>query len=315
MTDRFARPDTFNSPCNLSKYCGGTWSGIIDKLDYIQDLGVTAVQISPIVENIANDTKCGEAYHGYWTSDMYALNGDFGTADDLKRLSNELHRRDMYLMVEVVIEKMAQAIDEVILDDPSPPKINWTQLNPFNNERYYRSFCNRTDWNDTKILQECRPKAEAVALLELNTEDETVASMIQNWAKELVLNYSIDGLHVHAAKDMDDNYLGNFTEAAGVFTMGEACSNDRAVVCGHDDVVSGRLAYSMYSAMIAAFTAGDMLGLAREVRESQKSCEDMSQLGIFLEDKDKSRFASLESDLAVGRTGQVTGSFILTQGS
>lgn len=44
VTDRFARTDgSTTASCNLSEYCGGTWQGIIDKLDYIQGMGFTAV--------------------------------------------------------------------------------------------------------------------------------------------------------------------------------------------------------------------------------------------------------------------------------
>ena len=44
MTDRFGRTDQSTSAsCNLNNYCGGTWQGIIEKLDYIQDMGFTAV--------------------------------------------------------------------------------------------------------------------------------------------------------------------------------------------------------------------------------------------------------------------------------
>ena len=50
LTDRFANPKS-NSECmNLKKYCGGTFKGIIDKLDYIQGLGANAIWISPMPE-------------------------------------------------------------------------------------------------------------------------------------------------------------------------------------------------------------------------------------------------------------------------
>lgn len=52
LTDRFAVPGYGNSgpPCDafVGKYCGGTWSGIIEKLDYIQGMGFDAVWISPV---------------------------------------------------------------------------------------------------------------------------------------------------------------------------------------------------------------------------------------------------------------------------
>jgi alpha-amylase len=44
ITDRFSRTDGFTSAsCDLNKYCGGTWQGLINKLDYIQNMGFSAV--------------------------------------------------------------------------------------------------------------------------------------------------------------------------------------------------------------------------------------------------------------------------------
>jgi alpha-amylase len=46
LTDRFARTDgSTTASCDVNKYCGGTWQGIIKKLDYIQQMGFTAVCI------------------------------------------------------------------------------------------------------------------------------------------------------------------------------------------------------------------------------------------------------------------------------
>jgi alpha-amylase len=62
LTDRFARTDgSTTAPCETgaSKYCGGTWKGIIPKLDYIQGLGATAIWISPFVGQLEGDTSAG----------------------------------------------------------------------------------------------------------------------------------------------------------------------------------------------------------------------------------------------------------------
>ena len=71
MTDRFALQDVsdgtaYNVPCNTSalQYCGGTWRGIIDHLDYIQGMGFDAIWISPPFSNVEGQTPMGEAYHG-----------------------------------------------------------------------------------------------------------------------------------------------------------------------------------------------------------------------------------------------------------
>lgn len=96
MTDRFARTDgSTTAPCRLDDYCGGTWQGLISKLSYIQQMGFTAIWISPVVQNVQGLTADGNSYHGYWQNNPYALNRKFGTADDLKALSAEVHRRGM----------------------------------------------------------------------------------------------------------------------------------------------------------------------------------------------------------------------------
>lgn len=64
MTDRFAKSsDDFSSQaCALKAYCGGTWQGIIDQLDYIQGMGFTAVSFGPWLPlnfgDLVFDAKC-----------------------------------------------------------------------------------------------------------------------------------------------------------------------------------------------------------------------------------------------------------------
>jgi len=71
ITDRFALAGEDNGidstvPCDISArdYCGGSWRGIIDHLDYIKQMGFDAVWISPIFSNIEGMTPHGAAYHG-----------------------------------------------------------------------------------------------------------------------------------------------------------------------------------------------------------------------------------------------------------
>ena len=57
--------DGSSPTCNTEdrRYCGGTYKGVINKLDYIQNMGFDAIWISPIVANVGN-TSYGEAFHG-----------------------------------------------------------------------------------------------------------------------------------------------------------------------------------------------------------------------------------------------------------
>lgn len=100
ITDRFAIANDTALPCDTSarQYCGGTWEGIVNHLDYIQGMGFDAIWISPVAENVEGQTSSGAAFHGYWTKDLLNLNTNFGTAEDLKALSKALHDRNMFLM-------------------------------------------------------------------------------------------------------------------------------------------------------------------------------------------------------------------------
>jgi alpha-amylase len=66
VTDRFAVADDSSPTCDTSarNYCGGSWQGIINHLDYIQNMDFDAVRISPVVANINGTTGYGEPYHG-----------------------------------------------------------------------------------------------------------------------------------------------------------------------------------------------------------------------------------------------------------
>ena len=66
VVDRFAQTDGSSPKCDTEDrvYCGGTWQGVINKLDYIQNLGFDAIWISPVVTQINGTTPYGEAFHG-----------------------------------------------------------------------------------------------------------------------------------------------------------------------------------------------------------------------------------------------------------
>lgn len=123
LTDRFARTNGDTSGCDLSQYCGGTFKGIANNLDYIQDMGFNAIWISPIVENTAN------GYHGYHMKNLYNINPYFGTEQDLIDLVNECHKRDIWVMVDVVANHAG-----VVGTD-------YSQIYPFNDASHYHDYC------------------------------------------------------------------------------------------------------------------------------------------------------------------------------
>ena len=86
--------DRWLTPEEMSGFVGGTLRGVIDRLDYIADLGATVVWLSPI---FATETN-----HGYDTTDYYAIDPRFGTADDLRELVQQAHARGLRVLLDFV---------------------------------------------------------------------------------------------------------------------------------------------------------------------------------------------------------------------
>lgn len=296
LTDRFALTDGSNPDCDLYKYCGGTWAGITNQLDYIKGMGFSAIQISPVVENFLEDTEYGESFHGYWPTNMYTLNAKFGNADDLKNLAAALHKRDMYLMVDVVMNNMALPIEGSMTVDTV---LDYSRLHPFDDAKYYHPYC-AIDYADDTSSQNCWIANTTVALPDLNTEDKVVTDILHSWIKELVSNYSIDGLRIDAAKHVNDAFLQSFVEAAGVFTFGEVYASDPWQVCKYQGkLVDGLPDFPIYYPALTAFAGDDLYPLATMVGQVQEICQNISYMGNFAENHDLPRFAELEDDMDV----------------
>lgn len=296
MTDRFALSDGSAPQCDLLRYCGGTWTGIKNKLDYIQGMGFSAIQISPVVKNFANNTIYGDAFHGYWPTDWYALNENFGTAEELKDLAKALRDRDMLFMVDVVINDVALPIGKDMMADTV---LDYSQFNPFNDKKYFHPWCNLTSYDNIRESQDCWLGSSVVALPDLNTEDPVVVEMVNTWIKGLISNYSIDGLRIDAAKHVDDAFLQSFVKAAEIFTFGEVFNQRVDLMCAYIKFLDGMPNFGTYFPMIEAFAHGNMTALGNVVEEVGKSCKNISQLGTFSENHDLPRFASLNPDLIV----------------
>lgn len=117
LTDRFNNGDTSND-VNFGRtketgvlrgFEGGDIKGVTQKVKegYFTDLGINAIWMTPIVEQIHGATDEGTgltyAYHGYWTKDWTKIDPNFGTAADLQELVDEAHKRGIRIILDAVI--------------------------------------------------------------------------------------------------------------------------------------------------------------------------------------------------------------------
>ncbi|KAL3440371.1 glycoside hydrolase superfamily [Aspergillus insuetus] len=304
MTDRFARTDgSTTHACNTTAglYCGGSWLGTLNQLDYIQGMGFDAVMISPIVENVPDRVSYGEAYHGYWPIDLYSLNEKFGTKEDLLKLSEGLHARGMYLMMDVVINNMAY----VLKDGGNPARdIDYSKLSPFNKEEYYHPYCKITDWNNYTNAQDCQTGDLEVVLPDLYTEHEEVQTILEKWVTEMIKTYSIDGLRVDAAKHVDSGFLTKFVDSvkADTFVTGEVLEREVDIVCHYaDNYIASMPNYPIYFAMLDALTNATTVNLFKEVEFMKSACNDVTSLVSFSENHDQERIPAKNNDIAIAK--------------
>lgn len=136
MPDRFANGDPTNdSHPDLHEQSnrkdpwgrhGGDLQGIIDHLDYIAQLGVTAIWNTPVLED--NDPK--GSYHMYAASDVYQIDRRFGSNEKYKQLSAELKKRNMKLIKDYVVNHWG--LEHYMIQDlPSKDWINqWDEFTP-----------------------------------------------------------------------------------------------------------------------------------------------------------------------------------------
>lgn len=112
MVDRFNNNDFSNDfdvdANDPNRYHGGDFQGIIDRLDYIKEMGFTVVELSPIFDNE------DDGYHGYWVKDPYNTEEHFGTLDKFKELVKEAHNRDMKLIIDFVTPESLEENTDII---------------------------------------------------------------------------------------------------------------------------------------------------------------------------------------------------------
>ncbi|KAJ2901457.1 hypothetical protein MKZ38_001845 [Zalerion maritima] len=299
MTDRFARSDgSVTAGCDPDEalYCGGSFQGIIQRLDYIQGMGFTAIWISPIVTQVEGTSDEGEAFHGFWAQDIWSINNHFGTEDDLKELADELHSRDMYLMVDVVANHMAYIGCLNCVD--------YSIYNPFNDASYYHDPC-FIDYSDeySTILQTCWEGDDIVSLPDLRTEDDDVRAIWMPWISEIVSEYGIDGLRIDSAKHVEKSFHPLFEDAAGVYTVGEVLNGDPAYTLDYLNYMSGVLNYPLYFWAKRAFGTepGDFSELSDGIVTLTESGHNVSYLGNFISNHDMSTWQSFTTDTTLNK--------------
>ena len=100
-------------PAHKGYYHGGDLKGLTKRLDYLQDMGVTAVWLAPVFKNKPVQGPPGQesaGYHGYWVTDFTQVDPHFGTNDDFKAFVEAAHGRGMKVYMDIIANHTADVI-------------------------------------------------------------------------------------------------------------------------------------------------------------------------------------------------------------
>ena len=165
LTDRFAKDEASDEACaDLHNYCGGTFKGIENNLDYIAGMGFNAIWISPIPHNAEPD------YHGYGAMDWERVNEHFGSEEDLLSLISACHERDIWVMLDVVANHTSYYANS-----------DFSNINPFNKAEYYHTQCD-IDWDNQNSVENCWLSG----LPDLNQDNADVREYLLWWIEQVV---------------------------------------------------------------------------------------------------------------------------------
>ncbi len=111
LVDRFANGDAGNDfnidTSSQARWHGGDWAGLEAKLPYLDELGVTAVWISPVYKNVETDAEV-DGYHGYWPQDFTQTNLHYGDLMALRSMVRAAHERGIAVIIDVVTNHVGQ---------------------------------------------------------------------------------------------------------------------------------------------------------------------------------------------------------------
>ena len=273
LTDRYAKSGGDKSKCNnFGNYCGGTYRGLIENLDYIQGMGFDAIWVSPILKNLDG------GYHGYWATDLYSLNENFGSEQDFKDLVSELHKRGMWIMVDVVANHVG------------PVGEDYSGINPFNQAEHYHDYCIISD-DDFAHNQEHVENCRLADLPDLKQENDYVRNTLLDWIKNLVKKYKIDGLRIDTIPEVPKWFWDQFQNAAGVYAVGEVFDGRLDYVSDYQNHVDAVLNYPLRYAINDIWKSGQGFDrLNQQMEDNRRAFKDVNALGVFVDNHDNARF-------------------------
>lgn len=294
VTDRFFDGDAENNNAygvgdyNIgekggSSYHGGDFAGLNQKLDYLKDLGVNTIWITPIVENITEDQHDNETdtatygYHGYWASDFTKLNKHLGTEQQFKALLDAAHSKGMKIMVDVVLNHAG-----------------------YGTEDYFNRILTDADGNSISMIRDSSntisgdDKYDSLSdLPDFVTENKAVTDQLVAWQTEWMSKYNIDYYRVDTVKHVETTtwaaFKNSLTKVNPDFKMiGEYSGAGYANNAGElgTGTMDALLDFD-FNDFAQNFVTGNISSVENSLQKRNNAINNTSVMGSFLSSHDE----------------------------
>lgn len=243
QTFREWNPDLAPSP---NDFFGGDLAGIIEHLDYLQDLGITGLYLCPIFKAPSN--------HKYDTSDYYQIDPQFGTNEELKQLVSKAHQRGMRVMLDAVFNHIGYQSKQ------------WQDVLEKGEHSIYRDWfhIDRFPLVEEKNGQECvnyQTFAFQKEMPKLNTAHPEVKAYLLDIARFWIEECDIDAWRLDVANEIDHQFWKEFRKTVlsikpDLFILGEIWHSAQSWLVGdeHHSVMN----YPLASAIKSFFLTGEL---------------------------------------------------------
>ena len=265
LTDRFNNGDSANDinfdrtkkTAKLRGFKGGDLKGITQKIKegYFDKLGINAIWMTPVVEQIHGGTDEGTGitygFHGYWTKDWTKIDPNYGTDKDLKELVETAHKHGIRILLDAVINHTGPVTEK----DPVWPN-EWVRTEPQCKYSNYENTITctlvknlpdiKTESNEEVALppqlvekwkKEGRYEQEVKELNEFFTRTghpRAPRFYIMKWLTDYIKEYGIDGYRVDTVKHTEENVWQEFKKECD-YTFAEWKKNNPTKVLDNND--------------------------------------------------------------------------------
>jgi neopullulanase len=301
---------------------GGDLQGIINHLDYFQQLGVTALWLTPVIENDMPLEKEPNGwlsgYHGYWFTDHYEIDKRYGGKEVYLKLVKAAHARGLKIIQDAVYNHIGAA--HWIMDDP--PSEDWINRWPGyqgTNHREQAEFDIHGSAKDKEVME---AGWFVPHLPDLNLRNRLLANYLIQQAIWMTQEFQLDGWRVDTYKYCDPVFLNNLNAALEnefpkITSFGEAVVStvaDGAYFCRNNldvkwksnltGILDFPLCYAMLEATRKNYGWNDGVNRLYTTLAEDMLYKDPRNNCIFLDNHDMDRFYSVAGeDFASFRIG------------